>query len=92
MLYTIDVPSRDYKAIEQWIKRGRVLMPEIIGRVYETSGDGFTITAEIMADNQAVLYMLHCNEEKYSKIIKAPICYFTEYGVTVAFDIDKSYD
>jgi len=92
MLYTITVPSKDYKAIEQWLKKGRVLMPEIIGRSYEVSGDGFVITAEVMANQQDIHYTLTVGGEVYQRILKSPVCYFAQNGITVAFDIDSSYN
>lgn len=92
MLYTITVPSRDYKAIEQWLKKGRVLMPEIIGRTYEVSGNGFTVTAKVMSQQQDIYYSLSVGDELYQKILRSPVCHFSEYGITVAFDVDKGYD
>ena len=92
MLYTITVPSKDYKAIEQWLKKGRVLMPEVIGRIYETYGDGFTITAKVMSQQQDVHYTLTVGDEMYQKILRSPVCHFAEYGITCAFDVDKGYD
>lgn len=92
MLYTITVPSKDFKAIEQWLKKGRVLMPEVIGRTYEMSGDGFVVTAKVMSDQQDIHYSLTYEDKVYHKILKSPVCYFQEYGVTVAFDIDRGYE
>jgi hypothetical protein len=92
MLTTITVPSKDYKAIEQWLKRGRVLMPEIIGRSYEVSGDGFVANVEVMANQQDIHYTLIVGDEVYQKILRSPVCHFPEYGVTLAFSIDDSYE
>lgn len=86
MLYTIVIPSKDYKAIEQYLKKGRVLMPEIIGRVYEGQGG---VTAEILASQQAIKYSA---PDARDVIIKSTVCHFNDAGVTVAFEIDSSYD
>ena len=92
MLYTITVPSKDYKAIEQWLKKGRVLMPEIIGRTYETSGEGLLITAKVMENQHDIHYTLSVGDELYQKILRSPVCHFSEYGITVAFNVDSSYE
>jgi hypothetical protein len=92
MLYTITVPSKDYKAIEQYLKKGKILMPEIIGRSYEVSGNGITVTAEIMTDKHAMLYSVTCDDEVYQKILMVPVCYFPELGITVVFDKDAGYE
>ena len=92
MLYTITVPSKDYKAIEQWLKKGRVLMPEVIGRTYETSGDGFYFTATVMSGQQDIHYTLSDGEQNFQKILKSPVFYFPEYGITLSFDIDSGYE
>ena len=91
MLYTISVPSKDFKAIEQWLKKGRVLMPEIIGREYETYGNGFIITAKVLEDEHAVRYTLDDGKTIVAKVIRSPMCFFGEFGVTISFEIDKSY-
>ena len=67
-------------------------MPEIIGRSYEVSGDGFVFTAEVMSKQQDIHYTLYDGEQTFHKILKSPVCYFQEYGVTVAFDVDRGYD
>jgi hypothetical protein len=92
MLYTISVPSKDFKAIEQWLKKGRVLMPEVIGREYESYGNGFVITAKILENKHAVRYTIDDGENIISKVIRSPMCYFGELGITLTFEIDKSYE
>lgn len=92
MLLTIEVPSKDYAAIEQWIKRGKIVMPEILGRVYEVSGNGVTVTAEILSERADILYAISDCTSQTETEIKSMVCAFPSYGVIVAFEVDKSYE
>ena len=92
MLYTISIPSKDFKAIEQWLKKGRVLMPEVIGREYTGYGNGFTFTAKVLENEHSIRYTIDDGVEIRSKTIRSPMCYFGELGITLTFEIDKSYE
>ena len=92
MIYTIQVPGQDYKNIENWLKGKKITMPEIIGRTYEVSDSDYTITATIMSEQHDIHYCLYVDDMVFQKIIHAPICYYNEFGITVMFDIDKSYE
>ena len=95
MLYSISVPGRDYSSIKNYLKRGYPTnshMMELLGRVYETAAGDCVITAQVLQNQAAILYTLTCGETVIEKIMKVPICHFTEMGVTVAFDIDRTYE
>ena len=92
MIYTIQVPSTDHKNIENWLKGKKITMPEVIGRVYETGDADYFITAEIMTNQRDIHYCLYWKDQVFQKIVHAPICYFNEFGITVMFEVDKSYE
>jgi len=92
MILTISVPGKDYRAIEKWVKNGRVTMTEIIGREYEIYDGDLTIKARVMDDQPSILYTLYHEDKVTQKNIKSLMCYFQEVGATVVFDIDTSYE
>jgi hypothetical protein len=93
-MYTIIVPARDFKCIEQYLKRGRITPEtiELLGRKYEVGDDRYVITAEILERQQAVRYTISDGEHTASVEIRSPVCVFGGWGVTCAFDADKGYD
>ena len=93
-MYTIVVPARDFKCIEQYLRKGRISPEtiELLGRKYEIGDDNYVITAEILEKKQAVKYTISNGECSSTIELRSPVCAFSTFGVTVAFDRDKSYD
>ena len=94
MIYTISIPARDYKALEKYLKKNLIAPEtmELLGREYETGDEWFAITAKVLANQPAIHYSVSDGEQTFHKIIRTPVCYFEEYGLSIAFDIDRGYE
>lgn len=93
MLFTFTVPKRDYANIQRYLKKGFTDMSEIIGRVYETVIDDDIIATATVSDRQPeIIYTVSYGEQVHQKIQKQMWCRFENLAITLAFDMDDSYE
>ena len=93
MFYTITIPIKDYKLIEKFLKKGTVVpeLLEILDRIYEIDCGGINVTAQV-TKNGHILYQAYEEDFTIDKTIRSMVCHFGELNITVAYDMDKSYD
>jgi hypothetical protein len=94
MIAVITVPGRDYKLITRYINKHKIEPDtlELLGRTYETGFDDYVVTATVMKDKPSIHYTVSFDDVVLNKMINSPICYFSELGMTVLFDVDKLYE
>lgn len=93
MLHSFTVPKRDYGAIKTYLKKGITPMPEVIGRVYEIRiDDDIVATAEVSAERPVIFYAVSYGEQVFQRVVSQMDCRFEAIGITLAFDVDTSYD
>lgn len=56
MIYSIDIPASDHKALMAYLRKGRVVNPELIGRVYTIEVDAELVTVEVMSSKPALKF------------------------------------
>ena len=93
MLLTITIPVNDYRAIERYLKKGVITMPEVIGRVYTISTlEDVSAMAEIMTGQPAIVYSLSYFGDEFFQIGRQMSCRFEALGISIAFEMDSGYD
>ena len=88
-MVTITIPSLDYKALTQYVKKGKVSPQtiELLGRVYEAYTDNHIITAHVLDNEPAIRYTV---DGLHTKIARATTCQIE--GLIITFDFDRSYE
>lgn len=88
-MVTITIPSLDYKALTQYVKKGKVSPQtiELLGRVYEAYADNHIITARVLDNEPAIRYTV---DGQHTKTARATTCQVE--GLTITFDYDRSYE
>jgi len=94
VIAALTIPGRDYKLITRYINKHKVEPDtlELLGRTYEMSLGVYLVTATVLKDKPCVHYTVTYDDIELNKVINSPICFFGEIGMTVLFDVDKSYE
>lgn len=85
MLIPIKVPKDELNAILHYLHWGRPTegYEHIVEKTYHGQARGVEVTAAL---KDSVQYEIESGGEAHTRMVKAPICFFPEFGVTVFFD------